>query len=136
MPNCMTDRLIDSLCSSVAAIHTYIIGHYNLSVSITTQVVCVNFIHGLRDRSTDYWETFLGSFICSQSFCQKSAERKSSKKCIFNSSFASLTWVLNLGLTSNKPAHYILDYGDFFLANMAPCRCQTLRKFTTSFRLD
>ena len=50
-------------------LHTYIIGHYNPSVRIidivshTTYVVCVNLMHNY-----------------SQSFCQKSDERKSLKK--------------------------------------------------------
>ena len=71
-------------------LHTYIIGHYNPSVSIidlvshTTYVVCVNFIHKWRDLQFKvdserqiFWETFHGNFIYSQSFCKKSAERKS-----------------------------------------------------------
>ena len=73
--------------------YTYIIGHYNPSVRIidlvshTTYVVCVNFIHKWRDLQLKvdserqiFWETFHGNFIYSQSFCQKSAERKSPKK--------------------------------------------------------
>ena len=73
-------------------IHIYIIGHYNPSVRIidlvphATYVVCVNFIHKWRDlqfkvdSERQIWETFHGNFIYSQSFCQKSAERKSPKK--------------------------------------------------------
>ena len=72
---------------------TYIIGHYNPSVRIidlvshTTYVVCVNFIHKWRDLQFKvdserqiFWESFHSNFIYSQSFCQKSAERKSPKK--------------------------------------------------------
>ena len=73
---------------------TYIIGHYNPSVRIidlvshTTYVVCVNFLHKWRDlqfkvdseRQIFFWETFHGNFTYFQSFCQKSAERKSPKK--------------------------------------------------------
>ena len=51
--------------------------------SHTTHVVCVNLIHERRDLqfSVDYeWQIFEkllhGRFIYSQSFCQKSAERK------------------------------------------------------------
>ena len=72
----------------------YIIGHYNPSVRIadlvshTTYVVCVGFIHKWQDlqfkvdfEQQIFWETFHGSFLSySQSFCQKSAERKSTKK--------------------------------------------------------
>ena len=77
---------------SFILLHTYIISHYNPSVRIidlvshTTYVVCVNFIHKWRDLQFEVdsewqiWETFHGNFIYSQSFCQKSAERKSPKK--------------------------------------------------------
>ena len=43
---------------------------------------------------------FHGRFIYSQSFCPKSAED------------TDLTWDMNKGFTSNKPKHYLLDYGD------------------------
>ena len=72
---------------------TYIIGHYNPSVRIidlvsqSTYVVCFNFIHKWRDLQFKVdserqisWETLHGNFIYSQSFCQKFAETKSSKK--------------------------------------------------------
>ena len=71
-------------------------GHYNPSVSIinlvshTTYVECVNFIYkrrGLQFKVDSerqiffFWDTFHGNFIFnSQSFCQKSAERKSPNK--------------------------------------------------------
>ena len=45
-----------------------------------------------------YWETFHGSFIYSQSFCQKSAERK----------FCILVWCLAWSFTSKKPTQYLL----------------------------
>ena len=93
--------------------HTYIFGHYNPSVRIidlvfhTTYVVCVNFIHKWRNlqfkvdserqifRETFSWQVF----IYSQSFCQKSAERKSPKKYI---SYCAL--MSGLGL---KPWFYV-----------------------------
>ena len=34
---------------------------------------------------------------------------------IFIFSFCCLTWCLNSDLTSNKPTHYLLDYGDSYL---------------------
>ena len=76
-------------------IHTYIyiIGHYNPSVRIIglvshiTYVVYVNFIHKwwypefkVDSKRQIFWEHFHSNFINSQSFCQKSAERKSPKK--------------------------------------------------------
>ena len=72
-----------------------IIGHCNPSVRIIdlishislSYVVRVNFIHKLRDLQFKvdsewqiFWETFHSDFIYSQSFCQKSTERKSSKE--------------------------------------------------------
>ena len=66
-------------------LHTYIIDHYNPSVRIidlasdTTYVVCVNFIHKWGTCSF-FEKLFHGNFFYSQSFCQKSTERKSSKK--------------------------------------------------------
>ena len=88
---CICAFLYLSVPSSL--IHTYIIGYYNPSVRIinlvsqTTYVICVNFIHKWLDLQFKvdsereiFLETFHGNFICSQSFCQKSAERKSSKK--------------------------------------------------------
>ena len=88
---------------------THIIGHSNPSVRIiidlvsyTTYAVCVNFIHKWRDLQFKvdsewqiFWETFHGNFIYSQSFCQKSAERKSPKKYF-------LYFVLMSGLGQNK----------------------------------
>ena len=89
---------MSSLCKSFSfeGIHN-IIGHYNPSVIIldlvshTTYVVCINFIHNRRDRDLQFKvdserQTFLKNFswkfyfIYSQRFCQKSAERKLSKK--------------------------------------------------------
>ena len=35
-------------------------------------------------------------------------------------SFWCLTWDLNRGLTSYKPTHYLLDYGEFFIT-IIPC---------------
>ena len=59
-------------------------------------------------------------FIYPQSFCQKSFERKSSKKYF-------LYFVLMSGLgfdpfTANKPTHYLLDYGDF-TTHTTHCLC-------------
>ena len=106
---------------------TYIIGHYNPSVWIidvvshTTYVVCVNFIHKWRDLQFKvdserqiYWETFHGNFIYSQSFCQKSAERKSLRKYF---SYFVLMFGSNPGFSSNKPTHYLLleiNYQQFY----------------------
>ena len=109
-------------------IHTYIIGHYNPSVRIiglvshTTHVMCVNFMREWRniqfnvDSERQILEKlFHGNFIYSQSFCQKSAERKSPKKY-----FSYLVLMSGLGLelwifSSNKRTHYLQHHGDFKL---------------------
>ena len=106
-------------------IYTYIIGHYNPSVRIihlfshTTYVVCANFIHKWRDLQFKvdserqiFWETFHGNIIYSQSFCQKSAKRKSRKKYFSYFVLMSGAWDSNPGFSSNKPLHYLLDHGD------------------------
>ena len=69
-------------------IHTSLVRITDL-VSNTTYVVCVNFVHKWRDLQFKvdserkiFWETFHANFICSQSFCQKSAERKSAVRFI------------------------------------------------------
>ena len=80
--------------NSIGSGNIYIIGHQNPSVrtivlvSHTTYVVCANFIHkwpDLRFKVDSERQTFLRKFswqflFYSQSFCQKSAERKSPKK--------------------------------------------------------
>ena len=62
---------------------------YDLS-SHTTHVVCVNFMREWRDLQFNvdserkiFEKHFHGRFIHSQSFCQKSAERKSPMKYFF-----------------------------------------------------
>ena len=80
--------------------------YYDLA-SHTNYVVCVNFIHKWRDLQfeVDSERQIFGNFICSHCFCQKSAARKSPKKYFH-------IFVSNSGFTSNKPTHYLLDYGD------------------------
>ena len=76
--------------------HTYIIRHYSPSVRITAQLLtaimlCALILYvgggtcSLTTTPNDWFWFWLFhvSFIYSQSFCQKSAERKSSKKYIF-----------------------------------------------------
>ena len=99
--------------------YTYIIGHYNPSVRITAYVVWVNFTSGWpnlqfkADSERQIFEKlFHGDFSLNftQSFCQNSAERKSPKIYSFHSFFVLIS---NCGLVSNKPTHYLLNYGDF-----------------------
>ena len=90
LPNSSQGKTRSTLVATY--IHTYIIGHYNPSISIidlvshTTYVVCFSFIHGviysLQSTPNDrfFEKLFMAVFIYSQSSCQKSVERKSSKK--------------------------------------------------------
>ena len=56
---------------------------------------------------------FHGRFIYCQSFCQKSVERKSSKKYYFFI-FRFDFWPGIRTRASDKPTHYLLGYGDCF----------------------
>ena len=63
-----------------------------------------------NDRFLRY---FHGRFIYSQSFCQKSAERKTPKKYFSYLIFDYWPGIRTQAFASNKPTHYILDHGDF-----------------------
>ena len=87
-------------------------------VSHTTHVVCVNFIREWGDiqfkvdsERQIFFEKLFMALNYSQSFCQKSAKRKSPKKYF---SYFVLMSGLGLELPSNKPTHYLLDHGDLF----------------------
>ena len=91
--------------------------------------MCVNFIRERRDLQFNvdserqiFWGTFSWQFYYSQSFCQKSAERKSPKKYFFfflYFIFDDWPGIRTQAFVSNKPTHYILDHGDFWASNMA-----------------
>ena len=89
-------NLIHAYVTICLKIHTYIIGHYNPSVGITTQLLIplmlcalILYVSGetyiLTSTPNDrfFVKPFHGSFIYSKSFCQKLAERKSPKKYFF-----------------------------------------------------
>ena len=82
-------------------------------VSLTTYVVCVNFIHSggihnLKSTPNDrfFEKLFIAILIYFQSFCQKSAERKSPKKYF-------LYFHLMSGLGLEPWLYHPLDYDDF-----------------------
>ena len=97
--------------------HTYIIDHYNPSVRITAGLLTplmlcalILYVSGgtysLMSTPNDiffFWEAFHGNFICSQSFCQQSAERKSPTKYFF----PYFVLMSGLGFRSNKSTHYL-----------------------------
>ena len=84
--------------------------------------MCVNFILEWRDLQFNFdserqifEKIFHGRFIYTQSFCQKSAERKSPKK--YFSYFILDDWpgIRTQVISSNKPSHYTLhDTGNYF----------------------
>ena len=84
---------------------------------------CINYIHEWRyllfevDTERQNFEKL--SITIFPEICWEGSRRKN----IFIFSFWCLTWGLNSCLTSNKPTHYLLDYGDFtfisFCANIA-----------------
>ena len=62
--------------------------------------------------TTAFWETFYGNFIYSQSFFHIFVKRKSPTKYFFVLfCWRYLIWGMNLGFTSNKSTHCLLDYG-------------------------
>ena len=88
-----------------------------LTYFLTPLMLCVLVLYisgetySLRSTLNDgfFEKLFMAVLIFSQSFCQKSAEKKSPQKCFL---FWCLVWGSNPGFTSNKPTHYLLDYGD------------------------
>ena len=109
---------------------TYIIGHYNPLVRITdlvfrtTYVVCVNFIQSTpNDRF--FRKLFMAVLFYSQSFRQKSVEKKSPKKYFFCILFSYLAWGSKPSFTSNKPTYYSLDYSNFNNFNNIPVKYQS-----------
>ena len=99
---------------------------FQVCIHIDSYRIHITYIHNwpLQPFSQDYgliptplmlcililFNFFHDNFIFIQSFCQKSADRKSPKKYF---SFWCLTKDTNSGLTSNKPTNYLLDYSDF-----------------------
>ena len=92
----------------------------SLNCRSSSHVVSVNFIREWRHLQLNidferqiFEKLFHGRFICSQTFCQKSAERKSWKKYFTNFSFDDWPGIQTQALASNKPIHYILGHGNF-----------------------
>ena len=103
------------------ATHTYI---HNWTLQPISQDYWPSFSHHLccvfsfyTSERKIFWEAFHGSFflIYSQSFCQKSAEKKSPKKYFFLFCFDVWLGGSNPGYSSIKPRHYLLDHGDFLM---------------------
>ena len=97
-------------------IYTYIIGHYNSSVRITTAiyttyVVWINFIQQNSRFLRNFFRPVL--FILKVFARNLSRNLSSRRRNIFIFSFWWLTWDTNPGFTYNKPTYHPLHYGDF-----------------------
>ena len=69
--------------------------------------------YSLKSTPNDRFEKrFKANLFDSQSFCQKSAERKSPKKYFSCFIFDDWPGIRTQAFASNKPTHYLLDYGD------------------------
>ena len=122
--------------------YIYIIAHYNPSVGIidlvshTTYVVCVIFIHKWRDLQFKvdsewqifFWEIFHGNFISTLRVFARNQLRGDHRRNTFRNSFWCVAWDTNPDFSSNKPTHYLLDYGDLSISkplikyHSSPCQ--------------
>ena len=138
----LDDEVYFSSCSSqinTQNIHTYIHNwplqpfsqDYGLD-SHTIHVVCVNFIPEWRDLQLNvdserqiFEKLFHGRFIYSQSFCQKSAERKLPKKYFSYLIFDGWPGIRTQAFASNKPTTttsncWIFSQTSFFIWKYNP----------------
>ena len=107
--------------------HTYIIGHYNLSVRIinrvshTTSVVDINFIHNWWDlqfnveSKRQIFEKFYMAVLITLKNFPENLLRGNRRKNTFCILFWCLAWGMNSDFTSRSRQHYLLDCGDFYL---------------------
>ena len=94
--------------------------NYWLSFSHHLCFVCVNFINKWRhlqfkidSEQQIFWETFQGNFNLLSEILPEIWIRKSPKKYFLYFVLMFLAWSSNPGFTSNKPTHYLLDYGSY-----------------------
>ena len=103
-------------------------------VSPTTYVVCIIFggTHSLKSTPNERFSeklvmailftlrVFAGNLLI--------GNRRRKTFCIL---FWCLAWGSNLGFTSNKPTHYLLDYGDFSGSLACKIGCLVCGKITS-----
>ena len=88
-------------------------------LSHTTYVVSVNFIHKRRDQQfkvdseRHIFEKLFMEILFTLRVFGKNLLRGNHGINTFHILFWCLAWGSNIGFTSNKPTHYLLDYGDF-----------------------
>ena len=87
--------------------------------SHATFVVWVNFIYEWREKLTSN-DRFLRNFfiadfiLLSGVFARKLLRGNRWRNIFVHISFWCLSWDGKPGFTSNKPTHYVLEYGDFW----------------------
>ena len=93
--------------------------YYGLA-SHTTHIVCVLILYmnggtySLKSiRNYRFLRNFSWQFNLLSAFLPEICWELVAEEIFFHISIWHLTKGLNLGLTSNKPAHYLLDYRDF-----------------------
>ena len=81
--------------------------------------VCVNLKHVWRDlllkvdSERQIFVKFFKAILINRRVFVRYLIRSGGRRNIFSYYWRCLTWGSNRGLTSNKPTHFILDYGDF-----------------------
>ena len=102
--------LVFNQFDSTKPIHTYIIGHYNLSVRIIDLVSHIIYVLCVNSERQIFF--FMASLFTLRVFA-RNLLRGYSRRNTFRVSFWCLAWDSNPGFSSNKPTHYLLDHGDF-----------------------
>ena len=92
----------------VSSPHTYIIGHYNPSIRIIDLISHSTYIVCVFDR---FFEKLFMAVLIPLKVLPEICwgNRRRNTFCIL---FWCLAWGLNPDFTSNKPTHYLLDYGN------------------------
>ena len=101
-------------------IHNWSLIHPSVRImtSLLTLLVCVNFIHEWRhlqfkiDSERQIFEKLVMAILFTLRVFARNLLRRSRRRNIFIFSYWCLTWGLNSGFTSNKPTHYLLNYGN------------------------
>ena len=88
--------------------------------SHTIHVVSVNFILEWQDLQFNvdferaiFEKLFKANLFTLGVFARNLLREIRRRNIFFHFSFSCLTWYTNPSFTSNKPTHYLLDYGDF-----------------------
>ena len=82
--------------------------------------------YSLKSTPNDrfFKKIFMAILICSQSFLPENCREEISKEILL---------VFYFGFMSNKPIHYLLDYGDFILLSIPTKSWRKFKNFVTNF---